>query len=89
MADTILRHTMELPDKNALVFFYNATSGLLVIDVLDAGGDCGNEIVRRRLDMDALLGPARKFARSGKADQPSDISHDLDGESTHDPRRYF
>lgn len=43
-------------EGHTLCVFYNAETRLLVVDVVDRDEAGGNEIVRRTLDFDALLG---------------------------------
>ena len=57
-ADHIFRKTIELKDKRSLSFFFNEATGLLVIDVVEADGHYGNEIVR--IDIPAPMSDTEK-----------------------------
>ena len=51
----ISRCTIELESGNMLEMFFNHNTKLLVVDLIDGGGEGGNELVRCILDEDALL----------------------------------
>lgn len=48
-------HTITTRDGNTLQVFYNADTGLFVVDLVHRTEPAGNEIVRMTLDESALL----------------------------------
>lgn len=54
--DKIKRFSCETKNGNQLDFFYNPENDLLVIDLIAKDETGGNELVRRTLDENKLLG---------------------------------
>ena len=53
--DNIVRWSAPTPKGNSLEVFYNRDTGLVVVDLIAANGEGGNEIFRKVLDEKALL----------------------------------
>jgi hypothetical protein len=55
------RHHITLKSGHGLSFFFNETTGLLVVDVNHRNERGGNEIIRRTIDPDKLVAFAAKL----------------------------
>jgi len=53
--DGIQRLSMTTKNRNTLQFFYNADNDLLVVDLVAANENGGNELLRKTLDEGKLL----------------------------------
>jgi hypothetical protein len=53
--DEIYRREIETPEGHTICIFYNTTTRLLVVDVIDTSEEGGNEILRKTLNFDELL----------------------------------
>lgn len=59
-ADDINRHRIQTKNGNYLEFFYNPENNLVVVDLIAANEEGGNEILRQTLDESSLLGHTAK-----------------------------
>jgi len=59
----IHNHYVELANGHSLSFFFNETTGLLVVDVIHRDGTGGNEIVRKTVDVPVLMKDMKKAIR--------------------------
>lgn len=55
MSDNIQRFNCQTKQGNTLQFFYNPDNNLLVVDLVAANEQGGNELIRKTLDEKKLL----------------------------------
>jgi hypothetical protein len=55
MNQEIQRFAIETANGNTLQFFYNPENNLLVVDLVHANEEGGNELYRKTLDEPAML----------------------------------
>jgi len=58
--DAIWRWSTKTPKGNTLQFFYNRNNNLVVVDLIHASGEGGNELCRVYMEEDKMLGHVEK-----------------------------
>lgn len=56
----ITRHSIETKGGNTLQIFYNPDNNLVVVDLIAANEEGGNELLRKTLDEKTLLKHTKK-----------------------------
>lgn len=63
MEDKIDRFRSETKEGHILDFFFNVTSGLVVVDLIHKNELGGNELLRKTLDTKAMLAHCKSKAK--------------------------